>query len=34
MKDLVNVENFNYSETQKLFNAADDFLPILGTDYV
>jgi 4-hydroxyphenylpyruvate dioxygenase len=34
MKDLVNVENFNYSETEKLFNAADDFLPILGTDYV
>jgi 4-hydroxyphenylpyruvate dioxygenase len=34
MKDLVHVENFNYSETQKLFNAADDFLPILGTDYV
>ena len=32
--NLTKVENFNYSETQKLFAEAQDFLPILGTDYV
>lgn len=34
MQDLTSVKNFNYSETKKLFNEAQDFLPILGTDYV
>ena len=32
--DLTGVRNFNYSETQKIFEAAQDFLPINGTDYV
>ncbi len=31
--DLTQVENFNYSG-EKLFDLADDFLPINGTDYV
>jgi 4-hydroxyphenylpyruvate dioxygenase len=34
MKDLTAVENFNYSSTQKIFEGAQDFLPINGTDYV
>ncbi|MBC8265804.1 MAG: 4-hydroxyphenylpyruvate dioxygenase [Flavobacteriales bacterium] len=33
MKDLTKVENFNYG-LEKIFPEADDFLPILGTDYV
>lgn len=33
-KDLTAVKNFNYSETQKIFKDAKDFLPINGTDYV
>ena len=33
LKDLTHVENFNYSG-EKIFAAADDFLPINGTDYV
>ncbi|MBT3901406.1 MAG: 4-hydroxyphenylpyruvate dioxygenase, partial [Pelagibacteraceae bacterium] len=33
MKDLTKVENFNYG-LEKIFSEADDFLPILGTDYV
>ncbi len=33
MKDLKNIENFSYS-LEKIFPEADDFLPILGTDYV
>jgi 4-hydroxyphenylpyruvate dioxygenase len=33
-KDLTQVQNFNYSETQKIFDKAQDFLPINGTDYV
>jgi 4-hydroxyphenylpyruvate dioxygenase len=32
--DLRKVENFNYSETKKIFDKAQDFLPINGTDYV
>lgn len=32
--DLTNVQNFKYSETQKIFDKAEDFLPIHGTDYV
>lgn len=32
-KDLTHVENFNYSG-EKIFAAAEDFLPINGTDYV
>ncbi|MBL7764520.1 MAG: 4-hydroxyphenylpyruvate dioxygenase [Chitinophagaceae bacterium] len=32
--DLTAVKNFNYSETQKIFEKAQDFLPINGTDYV
>lgn len=32
-KDLRNVQNFDYSDN-KIFAAADDFLPINGTDYV
>ena len=32
--DLTQVKNFNYSETQKIFENAQDFLPINGTDYV
>jgi 4-hydroxyphenylpyruvate dioxygenase len=34
MNNLVDVENFQYSETEKLFDKAQDFLPILGTDFV
>ncbi len=33
-KDLTAVKNFDYSETQKIFDKAQDFLPINGTDYV
>lgn len=33
-KDLTAVKNFNYSETTKIFEKAQDFLPINGTDYV
>ncbi len=33
MLDLKNIENFNYS-LQKVFPDAEDFLPLLGTDYV
>ncbi len=33
MSDLKNVENFNYG-LEKIFLEADDFLPLLGTDYV
>ena len=33
MKDLTKVENFNYG-LEKIFPEADDFLPIMGTDYV
>ncbi len=33
-KDLTGVKNFNYSETTKIFEKAQDFLPLLGTDYV
>ena len=32
--DLSKVENYNYSETTKIFEKAQDFLPINGTDYV
>ena len=32
-KDLTNISNFNYSG-EKIFEKADDFLPINGTDYV
>jgi 4-hydroxyphenylpyruvate dioxygenase len=32
-KDLTTVKNFNYSG-QKIFDKAQDFLPINGTDYV
>jgi 4-hydroxyphenylpyruvate dioxygenase len=34
MEDLTSVKNFSYSETKKIFKEAQDFLPILGTDYV
>jgi len=34
MDNLTAVENFNYSETKKIFEQAQDFLPLLGTDYV
>lgn len=34
MDDLTEVKNFKYSETTKIFKEAQDFLPILGTDYV
>jgi 4-hydroxyphenylpyruvate dioxygenase len=34
MDNLTAVKNFNYSETKKIFEQAQDFLPILGTDYV
>lgn len=34
MENLTQVKNFNYSETKKIFDKAQDFLPILGTDYV
>ena len=33
MADLKNVENFEYG-LEKIFPEADDFLPIMGTDYV
>jgi 4-hydroxyphenylpyruvate dioxygenase len=33
MSNLKEVENFNYS-LDKIFKEADDFLPIMGTDYV
>jgi len=33
MSDLKNIENFNYG-LEKIFPEADDFLPLLGTDYV
>jgi len=32
--DLTAVKNFDYVETKKIFPDAQDFLPILGTDYV
>jgi 4-hydroxyphenylpyruvate dioxygenase len=32
-KDLTNVKNFNYTD-EKVFELAQDFLPINGTDYV
>lgn len=34
MTDLTHVQNFNYSSTEKIFEKAQDFLPINGTDYV
>ena len=33
MSDLKNIENFNYG-LEKIFDEAQDFLPIMGTDYV
>lgn len=33
-QDLTKVENYQYSESKKVFNEAADFLPINGTDYV
>ena len=33
MSDLRNTDNFNYG-LEKIFPEADDFLPLLGTDYV
>jgi len=33
MSDLKNIENFNYG-LEKIFDEAEDFLPIMGTDYV
>ncbi|MGB1038824.1 MAG: 4-hydroxyphenylpyruvate dioxygenase [Bacteroidia bacterium] len=33
MSNLENVKNFNYG-LEKIFEEADDFLPIMGTDYV
>ena len=33
MKDLTQVKNYDYS-LEKIFEEAEDFLPILGTDYV
>ncbi len=33
MSDLTNVENYNYG-LEKIFPDAEDFLPIMGTDYV
>jgi 4-hydroxyphenylpyruvate dioxygenase len=33
MSDLKNVKNFNYG-LEKIFEEAEDFLPIMGTDYV
>jgi 4-hydroxyphenylpyruvate dioxygenase len=32
--DLTSVKNYQYSETEKVFDKAQDFLPINGTDYV
>lgn len=34
MNDLSNVKNFAYTSEQKIFEKAQDFLPINGTDYV
>ena len=34
MQDLTAVKNFSYSEAKKVFEKAQDFLPINGTDYV
>lgn len=34
LADLTKVKNFEYSEGGKLFDKAEDFLPIHGTDYV
>ena len=33
MSDLTSIKNYNYS-LEKIFLEADDFLPIMGTDYV
>ena len=33
-KDLRQVQNFAYAEGEKIFEQAQDFLPINGTDYV
>tara|TARA_R110001583_G_scaffold27778_1_gene98991 strand:- start:25974 stop:27131 length:1158 start_codon:yes stop_codon:yes gene_type:complete len=33
MSDLKNIQNFNYG-LEKIFPEAEDFLPLLGTDYV
>lgn len=33
MSELKNIDNFNYG-LEKIFPEADDFLPLLGTDYV
>ena len=33
MSNLKNAENFDYG-LEKIFPEADDFLPLLGTDYV
>lgn len=33
-QDLTKVKNFEYAESQKIFDKAQDFLPINGTDYV
>lgn len=33
-KDLRQVQNYQYSEGKKIFDQAQDFLPINGTDYV
>jgi len=33
MSDLTNIKNYNYS-LEKIFSEAEDFLPIMGTDYV
>ena len=33
MSDLKSIKNFNYG-LEKIFPEADDFLPIMGTDYV
>jgi 4-hydroxyphenylpyruvate dioxygenase len=33
MSDLKNKQNFNYG-LEKIFSEAEDFLPLLGTDYV
>jgi 4-hydroxyphenylpyruvate dioxygenase len=34
MTDLTQVQNFNYTSSEKIFDKAQDFLPINGTDYV
>jgi len=34
MTDLTHVQNYTYSSDQKIFEKAQDFLPIKGTDYV